>query len=94
MKKIETSKKLLIFSDAMAVIVTFILFIGWFLDKDVNSMTPVVIGVYGWVTIAHGFYYNKAKAENIIKIQRDNDISLEQASSLMGDINSGQAPMF
>lgn len=85
MKKIETSKKLLIFSDFMAVVVTLVLFIGWFMDKDVSSMTPIILGVYGWVSIAHGFYYNKAKAENVLKIQRDNNLSVEEAISLAGE---------
>ena len=51
-------------------------------------MTAIILGAYGWVSIAHGFYFNKAKAENVIKLAKDNDISVKEVASVTNDTPS------
>lgn len=63
---------MLYFSNGFAVVVTGLVFIGWFMGKDLMGTEVIIGGVFGWVATAHGFYYWKAKAENLIKMKRDN----------------------
>lgn len=67
-KKIEFSQLILLFMTTMVVILTIF---GCYMMWKLNNLTalPYIIG--GWFAelgTATGFYYNKAKAENKIKI--------------------------
>lgn len=84
--KIETSKKLLIFSDTMAAIVTFTVLIGWFKGLDLTGTEVIIGGIYAWVASAHGFYYNKAKFENGIKLRRENPEHYDSVAQQTGGI--------
>lgn len=69
--KLEFSKKLAI---GVMIIYAVFVFIGFYLKayKDIN-----VEGILGIVTpipmMVVGFYYNKAKSENMVKIQNQNE---------------------
>ena len=68
MKKIEFSKLILIVAYATGVVFTAIA--GWvaIVGGDAGSFANIVLAIWGLVSTAVGFYYWKAKAENIIKI--------------------------
>lgn len=66
--KIETSKKLLWFSVIMVIIITIVTVIAVFVLQDVTPLEFVISGIFALASTATGFYYNKAKRENIIKL--------------------------
>lgn len=81
-RRIETSKKLLIFCDALLTAVTIATFVAVFCGFEVSSLVTLDMGVVGLVTAAHGFYYNKAKRENILRLGKAYDLKMEQMRSL------------
>ncbi len=66
-KKIETSKKLLIFADVMSVAVMVISTVAVFYLQDTSPLEFLIPAVFGLTATSHGFYYWKAKNENIAK---------------------------
>ena len=67
MKKMEVSKRILCASWVAAGILTAIVIIGTFMDKDVTNITTLAGLAWAELTAAHGFYYWKAKNENRAK---------------------------
>ena len=67
-KKTETSKKLLIISDILTGIVAAI--IAVFVFKDTTPLMYLIPAAFGLSATSHGFYYWKAKAENLQKFGR------------------------
>ena len=63
----ETSKVLLIFSDILAVAVMAITAVAVFVLKDSTPLEFLIPAVFGLTATSHGFYYWKAKNENIAK---------------------------
>ena len=63
----ETSKALLLFSDILAVAVTVISAVAVFVLKDAAPLEFLIPAVFGLTATSHGFYYWKAKNENIAK---------------------------
>ncbi len=63
----ETSKRLLKFSDCLAVAVTVISTVAVFYLKDPTPLEYLIPAVFGLTATSHGFYYWKAKNENIAK---------------------------
>lgn len=66
-KKMEVSKRILCASWTAAVILSGIVIVGTFLDKDVSHITTLAGLAWAELTTAHGFYYWKAKNENRAK---------------------------
>lgn len=66
-KKVETSKKLLIFSVAMVMLITIVAVIAVFVLQDPGPLEFLIGGSFGLASTAFGFYYWKAKNENIAK---------------------------
>ncbi len=69
-KKTETSKKLLIISDILTGIVAATAIIAVFVLKDTTPLTYLIPAAFGLSATSHGFYYWKAKAENLQKFGR------------------------
>lgn len=67
MKRIETSKKILLFTDILAVVITIISVIAVFVLHDASPLSYLIPGIFGLTATSHGFYFWKAKAENIAK---------------------------
>lgn len=65
--KIETTKKLLLFTDTLLVLCLIVTFIGWFKLLDMSSVVTLDISVIGMSTALHSFYIWKAKHENCQK---------------------------
>lgn len=68
MKKVETSKKILLASWIAAICMTLITIYGVFEDLEhVSELTTLSGLAWAELTAAHGFYYWKAKNENRAK---------------------------
>lgn len=83
MKKIETSKKILIVSYTMAVILTVIVVYGAFTCLDMSSVTQIATLAWAEVAATNVWYYKKAGRENALKIYK----SLPQEVKEQVDIN-------
>lgn len=66
-RRMETSKKLLVFASAFAVAVTAFTFVAVIVTRDASPLTYLIPSAFGLLSVAYGFYYWKAKAENIQK---------------------------
>lgn len=77
-RKVETSKRLLIFTVAMVIIITIVTVIAVFVIQDVTPLEFLIGGIFGLATTAFGFYYWKAKAENLAKYGRQDEITDEE----------------
>lgn len=66
-RKTETSKVLLIISDVLASMVTVTAVSAVFLFHDTQPLEMLIPAVFGLSATSHGFYYWKAKNENIKK---------------------------
>lgn len=82
-KKNEMSKILLIVSDIMAGLTLILTFVAVFIMRDLSPLAFLIPGVFGLSTVAHGFYYWKAKAENLKKFGQEDKITMSG-----GDNNS------
>ena len=66
-RRAETSKVLLIFSDILAVVVMALTAVAVFVLKDAAPLEYLIPAVFGLTATSHGFYYWKAKNENMTK---------------------------
>lgn len=78
-KKIETSKFILIFSDVLTVLVTCATLIVVAVMHDTAPLEYLIPAVFGLSGVSHGFYFWKAKAENLHKYGLDEKISGESS---------------
>lgn len=72
----EMSKMLLIVSDTMATLTMVLTFIAVFVTQDLSPLAYLIPGVFGLSTVAHGFYFWKAKAENLKKFGQGDKITM------------------
>lgn len=68
MKKIETSKKILLISYIVAIVLTVIVVIGSFIDHDMTNITTIASLAWGEVAASNIFYFKKAAKENVPKV--------------------------
>lgn len=69
MKRMEFSKKLLVFIECL-VIALFVLTCIAVFKGDASALVALITGVFSLAGIAFGFYFWKAKNENIRKYSR------------------------
>lgn len=74
LKNIEFSKKLLIFIEVL-VLLCFCLTLAAVLMGDASALTALITGVFSLASLAFGFYFWKAKNENIRKYAKTVDES-------------------
>lgn len=67
LKKIETSKLILIVSYMISIILTIIVVLGAFIDKDMTHVVQIALASYVEVGASNIWYYKKATRENIFK---------------------------
>ena len=72
LKNAEWSKKLLVFIELL-IIATFILVMIATLKGDASALVALITGVFSLASLAFGFYYWKAKNENIRKYAKEID---------------------
>ncbi len=75
-KKMEMSKKLLIASDVITSVTVVLTFAAVFILKDISPLAYLISAVFGLSSVAHGFYFWKAKAENLHKYGQDEKITM------------------
>lgn len=68
-KKREFSKKIFIGVSILTFSVTLFSCVLMWITKDTSGLAYLIPAVFAEMATATGFYYNKAKAENEIKIQ-------------------------
>ncbi len=74
-RKLETSKALLYVSDIITGACTIAAIIAVFALKDASPLAYLIPAAYGLSATSHGFYYWKAKAENLQKFGRVDEIT-------------------
>ena len=67
-KNMETSKIILLVSYLCAIILTFIVIIGSFMNFDMSNVTTIASLAWGEVAVSNAFYYKKAAKENVPKV--------------------------
>ena len=81
-KRIETSKKIVLFNDILMVVCIVTGFICKFVGIEISDMTEIVVSVIGLSAVGHGFYFWKAKAENLHKYGQNDKIDMSDGSSM------------
>lgn len=79
----ETSKKILVISYIIGIVLTVLTVIGVFAGFDVMVLGTITGLSYGEISVSNAFYFNKAKKENALKIAFGcSDLSPEKAEKL------------
>lgn len=86
-KKIETSKILLIVSDVITGICTVAAIVAVFVIEDTTPLVYLIPAAYGLSATSHGFYYWKAKAENLQKFGRLDAVTMEDPQDVPDENN-------
>lgn len=68
-KHIETSKVILIVSAVYGAILTLYAMVAMLVVSDLSPLSYLIPGIFGVISVATGFYYWKARAENVIKLK-------------------------
>ena len=77
-KKFETSKVFVYLILGAVVVVVIFAFLLMAKTGDTSALGEIIIGAFGLASVATGFYFNKAKAENKIKLKKENGIPLSE----------------
>lgn len=67
LSKVETSKLILTMSYLISIILTVIVVIGAFTDKNMEYVVQIALASYVEVSASNVWYYKKATRENIFK---------------------------
>lgn len=86
-KKIETSKILLIVSDVITGVCTVAAIVAVFVIKDTTPLVYLIPAAYGLSATSHGFYYWKAKAENLQKFGQLDAVTMEDPQDVPDENN-------
>lgn len=79
----QTSKKILVISYIIGIVLTLITVIGVFMNFDVMVLGTITGLSYGEISVSNAFYFNKAKKENALKIAFGcSDLSPEKAEKV------------
>ena len=73
----EFSKKILLVSWITTTIVILLAFILMWYTKDLSPLTVIIGGLFTEIATGTGFYYWKAKNENMAKFNQKEDIDNE-----------------
>lgn len=88
-EKMETSKKILLFADGLLTVACIAGIIISFVCRDTSPFAYIVPAISSLAATSHGFYYWKAKNENIQKYGnnvKDDDLQMIDLndSNIMG----------
>ena len=82
LKNVEFSKKLLVFIEVL-VLLCFCLVCASVLMGDSSPLAALITGVFSLASLAFGFYFWKARSENIRKYAKTlNDEQIDQVMRL------------
>ena len=85
LKNAEWSKKLLVFIELL-IIAVFILVMIATIKGDASALVALITGVFSLASLSFGFYYWKAKNENIRKYAKS--VSDEEAAKITAIYNT------
>ena len=84
-RRIETSKKILIYCDIMTTTSTIAAFIVALTGVEMTGLAEIVVALIGLSAAAHSLYYYKAKCENMAKYGQQDKITMSgEDNSLWG----------
>lgn len=66
--KVETSKKIIVVSYVIGIILTILTIGGIIYGYDITPLSIITGAVFAEISVSNAFYYNKAKKENLLKI--------------------------
>lgn len=90
LKNVEFSKKLLIFVQVLIIALFILTTIATF-KGYIDALVTLITGVFSLASIAFGFYFWKAKNENIRKYAKSlNKEQIKQMMKLVEIIQSGE----
>lgn len=70
MKKLEFSKKIMVFSGAVTIIVTAFTLFMVYKTENLEPLVYLIPSAFGSYGAGEAFYYAKAKVENQIKLRK------------------------
>ncbi len=89
--KVETSKKLLLFAIIFCTAITAAAVVAIFYLRDATALAYLIPAAFGLLSTAYGFYFWKAKNENLQKYkQKDQDVASEISQEPETDPNIEQ----
>ena len=68
MKRIETSKKILLVSYIFGILLTLVVIYGTFTGYEMSNVTTIASLAWGEIAVSNAFYYKKAAKENVPKV--------------------------
>lgn len=88
--QVEFSKKIFLFMAAVAVITIIFSFVMVWRTNDLEPLNVLIPAVFAALAAGEGFYYNKAKAENKIKLMRENGVEPTEKTFNEENYESGE----
>ena len=88
--QVEFSKKIFLFMAAVAVITIIFSFVMVWRTNDLEPLNVLIPAVFTALATGEGFYYNKAKAENKIKLMRENGVEPTEKTFNEENYESGE----
>ena len=84
MKKIETSKKILLYCDILTSLSVAASFTVAAIGVEMSGLSEIVVALVGLSAAAHSFYYWKAKCENLKKYHKEDEIRMSEEGQSWG----------
>ncbi len=75
--KMEFSKKILIVVSVATLAIVITSFVLMFMTMDLSPLAYIIPGIFAELASATGFYFWKAKAENMIKLGLNKDLMIK-----------------
>lgn len=82
-KKIEFSKIIFICTSTLFTLVVIGSFVLMWYTGNTDALVCLISSTSAMVTTGLAFYYNKSKAENLLKIRKEHKLTIQEAKSLM-----------
>ena len=73
----EFSKKILIAVSVATLAIVITSFVLMFMTMDLSPLAYIIPGIFAELASATGFYFWKAKAENMIKLGLNKDLTIK-----------------
>lgn len=88
--KVETSKKIIIVSYVIGILLTLTTIAGIIFGYDVTPLSIVTGAAYAEISVSNAFYYNKAKKENLLKIAMGavSDVEPDKVDDIVDIVNA------
>ena len=88
-KNLEMSKRLLVFALLVVVALFPVVVVATFVLKSPTMLEQYTIGAFGLASVAYGFYYWKAKNENLHKYaKKDSEAEIGAVERLARELKS------